>query len=49
MWQLVQLQNNAAGKTAKKKIDGLTKWLNVGQVTVALKATRDQEGHDPLL
>ena len=34
----------------EKMLDGLTKWLKVGRVTEALKATRDRfmEGHDRL-
>ena len=31
------------GKQGGKMLDGLTKWLKVGRVTDALKATRDRE------
>ena len=31
------------GKQRKKMLDGLKKWLEVGRVTEALKATRDRD------
>ena len=31
------------GKQGEKMLDGLTKWLKVGRVTEALKATRDRD------
>ena len=35
---------NGRGETQREKmLDGLTKWLKVGRVTEALKATRDRD------
>ena len=31
------------GKQSEKKLDGLTKWLNVGRVTDTLKAINDRD------
>ena len=31
------------GKTARKDVDELTKWLKVGRLTHALKETRDRD------
>ena len=31
------------GKQRKNILDGLTKWLNLGRVTEALKVTRDRD------
>ena len=39
------------GKQHEKMLDGQTKWLKVGQVTVALKESRDKDvmkGHERL-
>ena len=33
----------SAGKQHEKILDGLTKWLKVGRVKEALKATRDRD------
>ena len=36
-------EKRSRGKLGEKMLDGLIKWLKVGRVTKALKATRDRE------
>ena len=37
----VEEEKHSRGKQQEKMLDGLTKWLNVGHVTDAPKATKD--------